>query len=1263
MKNRLSLISILLIVNLWANGQCLTPKPTVSGDTNVCNYECKRLLATSRPGDTITWYKIENTDTLMLGNGTQNWDSISGLSYEGDPGKYTYLVTNKNGCESDYVTIPVTVKPKPTLTMSSTYFGIYDTTLTVKASPVGGNFYLTEKLEGESVLYMLACEEFKGISSKGTDSTFTFAKSQMREGYYYLLTYIYYDNNGCGSKSTQSLDNPQISVPTGASEYVFKVDKPNRIITVQGDSAGLYTWSYNQYGTSIIANNSSNSLNIDNIAGIQGLGTYKIYVSQSVNGYKSDFKEISITLTSCLAVAPNVNQKVIEVVQGTSFPTINAKSTSVNSELQWYDYSAFNTNKQILATGNTFTPVKTGEYCVLDYDTVDICTSPLTKIIVRPICNSEQIPDIDSVITDTIFSSYAGANLAIKNTLLASQTVKWYLDSTTTDYIGKNYIKTFNSSSTQIFVSIYDTVQQCESKLKKLKYKTVQCTSAFTFPENKYYNLYNVDTLPTFTISAPGQTIIWSQYISNSGSSDYVNVDTGSTFTPTISIEGNYSYRVQSDDGRCPFSKNVSSITLYESYISGNISTSSNANTSMNSPFLNNQLIHIMPDDVFVTTNTNGYFVFKPKHYGTYTLSLVPNNYTDVVSSQNNLSFDINSQNSYYRNGVVFIVKPKQAVELATSITNISPAVVGRAFEVRLSVANLGTKYKNIPVCVTLSPYLVLDSCKNSNSIINDSTLTFIIDSINDFDQYNTSLYCRVLPDFLLAGKNVEMKITLGDVSSGDTNPSNNSDSINTPVLNSFDPNDIQVSPGFTDKGYVLFNSQLTYTIRFQNTGNIDAENIKVIDTLDANLDIKTLQVIDQSHTMTYDTVGNVVIFSFKDIHLLDSTTNEAASHGFIKFSIDSKTMTKENYLLENKAYIFFDYNPAVVTNIAQSTFVSILPEPEPLKTQEIIFTSIPVQTLSNKTLTISAIGGESGNKVVFSSSDTSIAVCSGLYGQIVTLKKEGNCFIYAHQSGNSNYADAIFAQQVLDIKKGIISIKAIGNLSKIYKDADPELLYTYTSSNGTSVSITGNLIREVGESVGTYSITQGSLLAEADYIIDFTGAVFTILPKPVTITALPQTKIVGTTDPVLNYNVTPEITDTDFITGQLQRTEGDTIGIYQITIGTLSTDTNYSISFVGSEFTITNDHTTNIENTTINDIITVYPNPAKANEPIIIDFEDAASIMPAILTIYDSKGSLILSKKISQNQERVTLTSGIYYCSVIGNSGKICSWITSVIE
>ncbi len=112
----------------------------------------------------------------------------------------------------------------------------------------------------------------------------------------------------------------------------------------------------------------------------------------------------------------------------------------------------------------------------------------------------------------------------------------------------------------------------------------------------------------------------------------------------------------------------------------------------------------------------------------------------------------------------------------------------------------------------------------------------------------------------------------------------------------------------------------MTYTIRFQNTGNYQADFVKVTDTLSDKLDLTTLRVLAASHNYVLTVKNkNVLEFDFNPIYLPDSTSNEKESHGFIKFTIKPKKTLTASEMIKNTGYIYFDYNPAIITNTVET--------------------------------------------------------------------------------------------------------------------------------------------------------------------------------------------------------------------------------------------------------------------------------------------------------------------------------------------------------
>ncbi|MBN8702452.1 MAG: T9SS type A sorting domain-containing protein [Bacteroidetes bacterium] len=139
-------------------------------------------------------------------------------------------------------------------------------------------------------------------------------------------------------------------------------------------------------------------------------------------------------------------------------------------------------------------------------------------------------------------------------------------------------------------------------------------------------------------------------------------------------------------------------------------------------------------------------------------------------------------------------------------------------------------------------------------------------------------------------------------------------------LVNSYDPNDKKVMPaGFTSNNYVYNNDELEYTIQFQNTGNDTAYIVTLSDSIDvAHLDIKTIEPGVSSHPYQMQLWGaNEVIFKFNNINLLPASVDSIKSQGFVKFKIKQQPNNPVGTDIDNKAYIYFDYNTPIITNVA----------------------------------------------------------------------------------------------------------------------------------------------------------------------------------------------------------------------------------------------------------------------------------------------------------------------------------------------------------
>jgi gliding motility-associated-like protein len=234
--------------------------------------------------------------------------------------------------------------------------------------------------------------------------------------------------------------------------------------------------------------------------------------------------------------------------------------------------------------------------------------------------------------------------------------------------------------------------------------------------------------------------------------------------------------------------------------------------------------------------------------------------------------------------------------------------------------------------------------------------------------------------------------------------------------------------------------------------------------------------------------------------------------------------------------------------------------------------------TITKKALTITATPGQ--NKVYGAADPSSYAYTlstplltgDALTGALTRVAGE-TVGPYAINQGtltNANY-DITYVGNNFTITKKALTITATPGQTKVYGAADPSS-YAYTLSTPllTGDALTGALTRVAGETVGPYAINQGTL-TNANYDITYVGNNFTITKKPITITVdAGQTKVYGTADPLsYAYTLSAPLLPGDALSGVLARAVGETVGPYAINQGTL-TNTNYDITYVGNNFTIT---------------------------------------------------------------------------------------------
>ncbi|KOH42808.1 hypothetical protein NC99_43650 [Sunxiuqinia dokdonensis] len=191
--------------------------------------------------------------------------------------------------------------------------------------------------------------------------------------------------------------------------------------------------------------------------------------------------------------------------------------------------------------------------------------------------------------------------------------------------------------------------------------------------------------------------------------------------------------------------------------------------------------------------------------------------------------------------------------------------------------------------------------------------------------------------------------------------------------------------------------------------------------------------------------------------------------------------------------------------------------------------------------------------------------------GTATTATDAGTAYVITPEGlSSSNYA-ITFIDGKLDITPMELTVTADAGQTKVYGEADPVFTYAVAPALETGDSFSGELSRAAGEDVGSYAIGQGTLTAGANYDLSFVSSDFSITQKPITVTAdAGQTKVYGEADPVFTYAVASALITGDDFSGELSRAAGEDVGDYAIVQGTLTAGANYDLSFVSSDFSIT---------------------------------------------------------------------------------------------
>lgn len=254
------------------------------------------------------------------------------------------------------------------------------------------------------------------------------------------------------------------------------------------------------------------------------------------------------------------------------------------------------------------------------------------------------------------------------------------------------------------------------------------------------------------------------------------------------------------------------------------------------------------------------------------------------------------------------------------------PPRPGFVYTEKVVYRNLGLTPTSGTLTFTNDPIVTISNVSQAGTVANADGFTYAFTNLapNETRFMYVTMLVPTIPTVSLG--DVVTSIATISAPADDINLENNSFSNSQIIVGSYDPNDKMESHSgriFIDEYDV--EDYLYYTIRFQNEGTASAEFVIIEDVLDAQIDDSSLQMVSASHNYVMTRMDNQVSWDFRNINLPPASVNEGGSMGYVTFRVQLNPGIELGDVVPNTASIFFDFNPAIITNTFNTEFVAPL--------------------------------------------------------------------------------------------------------------------------------------------------------------------------------------------------------------------------------------------------------------------------------------------------------------------------------------------------
>jgi uncharacterized repeat protein (TIGR01451 family) len=349
-------------------------------------------------------------------------------------------------------------------------------------------------------------------------------------------------------------------------------------------------------------------------------------------------------------------------------------------------------------------------------------------------------------------------------------------------------------------------------------------------------------------------------------------------------------------------------------YLTGKVFNDANGNGVLDNaePGIPNHIVNIMPGNYYVSSNANGdYAFFFVDSSMTYNIAGAGINYWTQTNTPAVISCNPSTQSCSNLNLGYQAIPGIHEVEINCPSWTVRPGILE---PYNINYQNNGTETESDTITFVMDSLLSFVSANPTPFSVNGNTIQWTYSNL--MPGQTGSINLNLLPSLnAVMGSYLNSSITIGPLN--DTVPSNNMVNLSQLVVNSYDPNDKLAEPS----GMIEAGTEINYTIRFQNTGNAEAYNVAIVDTMDHNLDLITFQFLGSSHSCVFTMEGSgIANFTFYNIMLPDSGTDMAGSNGYVSYKVKTKANLAPLTVINNTAGIYFDFNPPIITNTTADT-------------------------------------------------------------------------------------------------------------------------------------------------------------------------------------------------------------------------------------------------------------------------------------------------------------------------------------------------------